>query len=226
MDDYSGPFNKLVARLSHKVEIKTVHPQHHPHPGTRLCSLNAREKFHLFLEDSFEPVNLLDAGWDAGWAQLDNDDAQFGQGAAGFGKRYGVALADNFSGSFFNTFFYPALFRQDPRYFRVAHGPPTRRLLHAMRHVFVCRSDSGKLMFNFSEWFGTTSSKAIGNLYHPGNERGFGTVAQRAGVSISTDMAWDVVKEFWPEITRKLKLPFKSVDSPGVSAPGQSGPSH
>jgi hypothetical protein len=211
IDDYEGPFNKFVARVSHKFDIKTVHVPHQ-HPHKRLCSLDAGDKFQLFLDDTFEPVNFLDAGWDAGWAQLANDDPTFGQGAAGYGKRYGVALLDNVSGDFFGTFFYPALFRQDPRYYRVAHGPTHVRLFHAMRHVFVAHSDSGHLMFNFSEWFGTASSKSLSNLYHPGNDRGFGTTAQRVGISIGTDMGFDVLREFWPELAHIFHLPFKGAD--------------
>lgn len=208
IDEYDGPFNQLVARFTRKLEIKTVHaPRKKPH--TPLCALSANEKFHLFMENTFEPVNFLDAGWDALQAQAANDDPTFGQGLAGFGKRYGVSLLDNVSGDFLNTFLYPSIFRQDPRYYRLGTGSFYHRLTHAMRHTFVAHGDSGHLMPNYSEWFGTVSAKALSNMYHPGNERGFGTVAERAGISISTDMAYDVAREFWPEITRKLHLPFR-----------------
>ena len=208
IDEYDGPLNQLVARFTRKLEIKTVHAPHKK-PRTPLCALSLNEKFHLFIQDTFEPVNFLDAGWDAALAQAANDDPTFGQGVAGFGKRYGVSLLDNVSGDFFNTFLYPSVFRQDPRYYRLGHGRFYQRLGYAVRHTFVAHGDSGHLMPNYSEWFGTASAKALSNLYHPGNERGFGTVAERAGFSISTDMAFDVAREFWPEITRKLHLPFR-----------------
>ena len=186
----------------------------------RPCSLDAREKFNLFVEDSIEPVNFLDAGWDAAWAQHDRDDPKFGPGIGGFSKRYKVAVTDNVAGEFFNTFLYPSLFHQDPRYYRLERGSAQRRLFHAMRHVFVAHNDDGRLMFNYSEWFGTFSSKALSNLYHPGNERGLGTTAQRAGMGITSDMAMDVLKEFWPEISRKCHLPFKRRDAMVGTAPG------
>jgi hypothetical protein len=208
IDEYDGPLNKLVARFTRKLEIKTVHAPHRK-PRTPLCALSVNEKFHLFMEDTLEPVNFVDAGWDAVLAQAANDDPTFGQGVAGFGKRYGVSLLDNVAGDFLNTFLYPSVFRQDPRYYRLGHGSFHQRLGYALRHTFVAHSDAGHLMPNYSEWFGTTSAKALSNLYHPGNERGFGTVAQRSGISISTDMAYDVAREFWPEITRKLHLPFR-----------------
>ncbi|MBZ5521983.1 MAG: hypothetical protein LAP21_07050 [Acidobacteriia bacterium] len=208
IDDYTGPFSHLISGFSDKLERKTVRQ---PSKKTRVrpCSLTARDKFNLFVENSTEPVNFLGAGWDAAWAQLDRDDPSFEQGARGYLRRYNAALIGNVSGEFFNTFLYPAVFHQDPRYYRIGQGPVHSRLAHAMRHVFVAHSDSGRLMFNYSEWMGTASSKALSNLYHPGNERGFGTTAQRAGLSITSDMASDVLKEFWPEISRKCHLPFK-----------------
>jgi hypothetical protein len=63
-------------------------------------------------------------------------------------------------------------------------------------------------MFNYSEWLGTASAVALSNAYHPGNQRGFAPAARLAGYSILTDMGYDTLREFWPEISRKFKLPF------------------
>lgn len=227
IDDYTGPFSGLVSGFSNKLERKTVRQ---PSRKSRLrpCSLTAGDKFRMFFENSTEPVNFLGAGWDAAWSQRDHDDPSFGQGTRGYLRRYDAALVGNVSGEFFNTFLYPAIFHQDPRYYRLGQGPVHHRLAHAMRHIFVAHSDNGNLMFNFSEWMGTASSKALSNLYHPGNERGFGTTAQRAGMSITSDMAYDVLKEFWPEISRKCRLPFKRHDEvvsvPATTAPVASAP--
>jgi hypothetical protein len=218
VDDYTGPFSSMVAGFSGKLERKTVR-QPSQKSRTHLCSLTAHDKFNLFAQNSTEPVNFLDAGWDAAWAQHDGDDPGFGKGARGYLQRYNAALLDNVSGEFFNTFLYPAVFHQDPRYYRLGQGPVAHRLAHAMRHVFVAHNDQGRLMFNYSEWMGTASSKALTNLYHPGNERGFGETAQRAGLSITSDMAYDVLKEFWPEISRKCRLPFKRREEAVIPAP-------
>jgi hypothetical protein len=210
LDDYNGPLSKLIGSVSNKVELKTVHTPPHRPAGTMPCSLSSGEKFHLFIRNTFEPVNFMGSAWDAGWAQRDDDDRAFGQGAAGYGKRYAAALTDNVADDFFNTFLYPSLFHQDPRYYRMGHGSVHARLGHALTHVFVAHGDSGKLMFNYSEWFGTASSKALSNLYHPDNERGFASVADRAGVSLATDTGWNVFREFWPEIAHTFHLPFKN----------------
>jgi len=81
-------------------------------------------------------------------------------------------------------------------------------------------------MPNYSEWFGTVSSTAVSNLYHPGNLRGFGPSASRVGFSVANDVAWDVLREFWPEVAHKLHLPFRTHDDvakvPAMSMPMQA----
>src|SRR5215470_7900770 len=68
IDEYDGPFHNLVSGFSHKLENKTVVASH-SHRHLPPCSLSAGEKFGLFASNSFEPINFLSAGWDAGWAQ-------------------------------------------------------------------------------------------------------------------------------------------------------------
>ena len=209
VDDYNGPLNQLVARFSRRVEKATVHLPRHRN-GLKPCTLNASEKFRLFVDQQIDPINFIGAGWGAGLGQLGNEDPSYGQGAAGYGKRYAATLADNATGDFFGVFFYPAVFHQDPRYYRLGQGGFKARLGHALRHRFVAVSDSGNQMFNFSEWFGVVSSKALTNLYHPDSPRGFGPTATRVGFGVASDMGWDVLREFWPEVTHKFKLPFRT----------------
>ncbi len=167
--DYQGPLKKIVVYFARKPEIKTVHA--HPRRGLTLCALDASEKFHLFTQDSIEPVTFIGAAFDSGVAQAEDHDPSFGQGAAGYAKRYGAALADSVSRDFFHTYLFPVVFRQDPRYYRKLEGNATGRFGHALMHVFVAESDSGGKMPNFSEWLGTSSAVVLSNTYHPGNTR-------------------------------------------------------
>lgn len=208
VDDYNGPMNRLVARVSNRVESTTVHLPRHA-SAIRPCAMDAHDKFRAFMQESLDPLNFAGAAWDAAIAQLSWDDAPYQQGAAGYGKRYAAALTDNFTDSFFSTFLYPSLFHQDPRYYRQGEGTFKSRVGHALAHRFVARSDSGEIMPNYSEWMGTITTKALSNLYHPGNPRGFGPTANRVGFSVASDMGWDVLREFWPEVAHKLRLPFR-----------------
>ena len=209
IDDYNGPLNRLVGRVSQKVDRVTAHVPHR-RSGLKPCALSAGEKFRLFVDDSVDPVNFVGAAWEAGIDQAENSDPTFGQGAAGYGKRYAAEVADNATGSFFGIFLYPTIFHQDPRYYRLGRGPFEERLGHALEHRFVAVSDSGKHVINYPEWFSVISTKLVSNLYHPGNPRGFGPTANRVGSSVANDIGWDVLREFWPEIAHKFKLPFRT----------------
>lgn len=208
IEDYDGPLRKVVGILARPVERKAV-PMSHYKPGVKLCTLRLGEKFSLFVQDSFEPVTFLATGLDAGFDQAENTDPSYGQGPEGYGKRFGAEFAGQVSSRFFKDFAYPSIFSEDPRYYRLAGGSAKRRLLHAMEHAFVARRDNGNRMFNFSEWLGTTSAVVLSNTYHPDNRRGFTPAAQRVGYNIFQDMGFDVLREFWPEFSRKLRLPFR-----------------
>jgi hypothetical protein len=132
--DYQGPLKKLVVYFSRKPEIKTVHP--HSRQGLTVCALDASDKFRLFAQNSIEPVSFVGAAVNSGLAQAQDDDPSFGQGTAGYAKRYGAALADDVSSDFFRTFVFPVMFRQDPRYYTRLERSATTRLGHALFEVF------------------------------------------------------------------------------------------
>src|SRR5947209_1846017 len=74
--------------------------------------LTPAQKFHLFRKSAFDPVELGVTGMQAGVSQAENEFPEYGQGAAGYGKRYGATLADEVSSSFFTDYFYPVLLRK------------------------------------------------------------------------------------------------------------------
>jgi hypothetical protein len=221
VEDYTGPFRRVVLFVARKPEIKTVQPP--LRQSSRVCALAPGQKFHLFIRNTFEPVTVLSSAFDAGLQQAQDSDPTFGQGAEGYGKRFAAALADRVSSDFFRTFVFPVIFKQDPRYYRLGEGTTRARMGHALTHVFVARGDSGKKMFNYSEWLGTTAALALGNTYHPGNRRGVGPASGRLAVSVGTDVGFDFLREFWPELVRKFKLPFRKPDAQNT-APAPAKP--
>ena len=211
--DYNGPFSKVLGVIGQKVERRTVHLPHErePHykPNAVLCSLEIKDKFILFVHDSFDPFTFLAAGFNAGISQAENSDASFGQGGAGYGKRYAANYADQVQYNFFKGFFYPIVFSEDPRYYRLAHGSTRSRISHALEHSVLAYRDDGHRMFNFSELLGNSSGVILGNVYHPGNRRGFAPAARGVGYDYAFDAGFDIVREFWPELAKKFHLPFR-----------------
>jgi hypothetical protein len=208
LQDYDGPLRKTVGIFARKLELTTVHAPNYQ-PGAVLCSLDLKDKFFLFVRDTYDPVTVMAAGLNAGFDQAENNDPSFGQGGSGYGKRFAANFADEASSKFFKEFAYPAIFSEDPRYYRLDHGTGRSRLLHAIEHTLVAHRNTGEPMFNVSEWLGTTSAVVLSNTYHPGNRRGFGPSAEMVSYRIGEDMGFDVLREFWPEIARKFRLPFR-----------------
>jgi len=206
--DYHGKFAKGVGTFARKLERKSVHPPHYK-PGAVLCTLVVKDKFFLFAKDGLDPATFLSVGFDAGLDQAQNNDPTFGQGAAGYSKRFGANFAGQASFKFFKDFAYPTIFSEDPRYYRLAYGGGKKRILHALGHAFVAYRENGTSTFNVSEWLGTTSAVVLSNTYHPGNRRGFTPAARGVGYSILNDMGFDLLREFWPEVAREFKLPFR-----------------
>jgi hypothetical protein len=93
--------------------------------------LEVKDKFALFIQDTFDPVSFLAAGFNAGLDQAANNDSTFGQGAGGYGKRVGTQFAGQTAFRFFTEFAYPTIFSEDPRYYRLGHGSGGSRFLHA-----------------------------------------------------------------------------------------------
>lgn len=211
--DYQGPFSKSVGFFASRLERKSVGtPQFKP--GELLCSFTPKQKFLLFVRDMRDPVTFVGAAFNAGLDQAQDTDPTFGHDFAGYSKRFAAEYINDADSEFFKYFAYPSIFSEDPRYYRLGHGGTGRRLAHAMEHVVVAHQENGSHMFNFSEWLGTTSAVALGNFYHPGNKPGVGPAASRIGFAIGQDMGYDVLREFWPEIAHKFKLPFRGEGQP------------
>lgn len=166
--------------------------------------LTTGQKFHLFLKSSFDPFEYAAAGFQAGLGQATNEFPGYGQGAAGYGKRYGASIADQVSSNFFANFVYPSLLKEDPRYFRLGEGSIKHRILYSLEQEFVCHSDKGGLTFNWSNVLGAFTSGAISNAYYPSTDRGAGLTASRSAISLLYGAAGGLVDEFWVDIHNKL----------------------
>src|SRR5438067_1936160 len=166
--------------------------------------LSPQDKFVLSLHGAADPYNLLVAGTTAGIEQAADIFPGYGQGAEGYGKRFGASLADQASNSLFKNFAFPVLLREDPRYFRKGQGTIKQRFGYAISRVFVTRKDSGNTGFNFSRVLGSLASSALANTYYPASDRGVGSTFARVGIAFGTDSALNVISEFGSDLSHKF----------------------
>jgi hypothetical protein len=166
--------------------------------------LTTREKFKLATKDSFDRGTVVLAGLFGAEGQLTNANRSFGQGAAGYGRYFGASYGDFVIGNYMTEAVFPTLLHQDPRYFRRGTGSGLSRLGYAVRQTFWTHRDSGGTQFNYSEIVGNSAAVAISNAYYADNRTARDAVP-KLGVQIGVDMAANVLKEFWPDLHRKLQ---------------------
>jgi len=171
--------------------------------------LSTREKFRLATEDAFDRGTFLLAAGFAGEGQLTNSNPSFGQGVKGYAHYLATSYADWAIGDYMTEALFPAALHQDPRYFRKSTGSGFSRLTYAMSQIFWTHTDSGGHMFNFSEIGGNAAASAISQAYYPDN-RGAGTAVSKLSIQVGVDMASNVMKEFYPDLRRRLSRKHKT----------------
>jgi hypothetical protein len=167
--------------------------------------LTTGQKFKVVARSSFDPVQFVWYGFLSGISQAENSEPGFGQGGVGYGKRYGAAFADGTIENFMTSAVLSSLLRQDPRFFQSGEGGFVHRSEYAVSRIFITRTDSGQQRFNFAEVLGSAMAASISTYsYHPRADRTVANTASVWGSEIGYDTITIVVKEFWPDIRRKL----------------------
>lgn len=167
--------------------------------------LTVGQKFKVVTRGSFDYIQIPWYGFLAGISQAENSEPGYGQGAEGYGKRFGSAFADGTIENYMTGAVLPSLLRQDPRFFQKGQGTFLHRTGYAVSRIFVTRTDSGHGQFNYSEVVGSAMSAAISTYsYHPKGDRTLPNTASVWGTQVGYDTITIVVKEFWPDIRRKL----------------------
>lgn len=160
-------------------------------------------KMTIAAKDTFDwPLGLLGAAY-AGLGQLSNQYPSLGQGTKGYANRFVRSYADQAMGNFLSEGVMPVLLREDPRYFRRGEGDFWGRLGYAATRIFVTRTDSGGNRLNCSELLGNSIAVGASNAYYSDTRTAAENI-QKLGVQLATDSLSNVLKEFWPDVKRKL----------------------
>lgn len=187
--------------------IPNFYVVYEPHPAP----LSSKQKFELAWRSTFDPVTFVLVGASAGIQQATDQFGGYGQGAAGYGKRYGATYGDLITGTFIGGAILPSLLKQDPRYFYKGTGTTRFRLLYALANSVICKGDNGRWQPNYSNILGSLAAGGISNLYYPPDDRnGVGLTFENALIGIGTTAAANVLQEF---VIPKLTPSFANRDS-------------
>jgi len=159
--------------------------------------LTPKQKFQLAWKTTIDPVTFGINGVIAGVQQAQNDFSGYGQGAQGYGKRFGAGYADAVTGTFIGSAMLPSLLKQDPRYFYKGSGSKRSRILYAIANSVICKGDNGRWQANYSNILGSLAAGGISNFYYPANDRnGAGLTFENAAIGIGASAVANLFQEF------------------------------
>ena len=168
-----GPSPQDVAEEQLKSEVKQrvmgVIPNYYVAYGKNAAPLSPRQKFHLSFKMLIDPATFSGVGITAGIQQSINSYHQFGQGSAGFTKRFGAAYGTAATNLLITAAAAEALLHQDPRYFYSGEGTTAQRAWYAVKSAFRTKGDNGKWQPPYAGLIGTVAAAEISTHYYPGS---------------------------------------------------------
>jgi hypothetical protein len=171
--------------------------------------LRPSEKFELFWRDLVMWQTHLSLAADAALSlAIDDRSPYLGRGTDGYLRRYAIDLGDEAVFTFFQAYLFPTIFHEESRYIPLEQGSAATRALYAMTRVIVARTDSGDRTFRKSKILGTLAGVAVSSAYDypPNRDSRLADTFSQTGISLGSDAAFNLIKEFWPDVARKIKM--------------------
>jgi hypothetical protein len=175
-------------------------------------------KFKIFVNQAISPAYVLGSAVSAAVNQATNSPGPTGQGWDAYGTRVGYSMGRASSTSFFGTFVFASMFRQDPRFFPESHPKFLHAIKYSAERIVVTRNDNGKDVFNSSGLLGPLAAEALSNAYLPRSEQTGARSMERYGSDLAWRFAANIFKEYWPAIFRDMHLQ-KVMPAPGGGQP-------
>ena len=167
--------------------------------------LSSGQKFKLFFKSETDPWPFLLAGVVGGIGMAEDSYPSWGEGAQGYGKRFGAAYSDAFIGNFFGNAVLTSLWHEDPRYFQKGSGKPVKRFLWAASSTVWCKRDNGGWGPNYANVVGNLIGAAVSDSYYPASERTVGNTIENGFTVSAEGIVGAEIIEFWPDIARHYK---------------------
>ena len=164
--------------------------------------LTEKKRFQLYVVSAAGPVSLLAEAAGAGIGQWENSPKEWGQGWGAYGERFGSNLAYNGVRATI-TYGTSIVFHEDNRYFSSHKHGLWARTGYAVLSTVTARSPDGRRIFSVSSVTGVVGASAISSIWGPQSWKGAGNIADNAGVSFAATAAFNIVREFLPDVLHR-----------------------
>jgi hypothetical protein len=210
----SGTVGTTTKFIGYMTSRSIVFPDIATTPGP----LGVGGKFKIFINQSISPAYILAAASSAAVGQARNVSSSWGQGWDAYGNRFGADMARASSNSFFATFVFASLFRQDPRFFPQNNPSFWGSVKYSAARLVIIRNDAGNDVVNCSGLLGPFAAEGLANAYLPVSEQTAGKSLERVGTDFAWRFAGNMFKNYWPTIFHDMGLNrLKVVPDPATS---------
>jgi hypothetical protein len=173
--------------------------------GGGYTPLTNQERWRLYVRQTFaSPALPAGSAFRALLRQARDEPPEWGQGTAGYSRRFGDRLARAVLRESYEAAG-AAVLGLEPRYVRCSCTGVLARTAYAVGMNFVTYDRNRRLVPNVSHMGAILASQYTGNLWMPQGYRTPGNVARDAGFQLGFSALTNIVREFSPEWKRLLK---------------------
>jgi hypothetical protein len=165
--------------------------------------LSQHERSALYFKTMINPLGFLKAGASAGIDQAKDKPEEWEQGASGYGKRFANILGQ-YSIQRTVTFGLSSATHEDNRYFNSGKQGIWPRTGYALASSVLARHDDGSRNISISQLGGVAAGAFLSRLWQPSSQNSAGDGAVSFGLTMASNTAFSVVKEFLPDLGRAL----------------------
>jgi hypothetical protein len=177
-----------------------------PTLATAAGPMSPGQKFELACRNSVSLATIGGAVVGAAYNQATDYPKGYGQGAEGYGKRVGAAMARSASYNLIGNFAIASVMHEDPRFYVKKHLSFMEAVKYSAVRVFATRSDDGKPVVNYAGLVGPLASEALATTYYPAGDNGVGDIFTRYASDIGWQFGGNLLRQYWPNINRKIHL--------------------
>ena len=165
--------------------------------------LTQRERTHIYLTTLVNPLGYTKAGLSAGIDQWKDKPQEWQQGVSGYGKRF-ASITGQHTIQRSATFGVASILHEDNRYFNSGKKGFWPRIAYALASSVLARHNDGSRNFSVSQVGGVAAGAFLSRLWQPPSQHRAGDGAVSFGITMGSNTAFSVVKEFLPDLGRAI----------------------
>jgi hypothetical protein len=171
-------------------------------PGEHAPPLTATDKLLYAGHEQTRWAVLMPGLISAGYGHLVDTDPHTGSDLGGFGDRFGLTVVRQATDRLSGDGIFPVLFHQDPRFYRIGHGPLVHRGLLAVKQTYVRLNDDREERPSYSGLLGHALGSFLAMTYYPHESATAAIAARGFGTAVAGDMGSKLLLEFGPDAIR------------------------